>query len=199
MRSFFALLAVTLATLPSLHAAPANTTAPHEPPGNAIELNRLNAKKEEPWRHHIFQGRIDLDPSASYVIEFSACASKKLHLDLFTKNDEPPWAFFGLQKHVSLGTTWARHRFVFPANKAIPKYSRLTFGFVTSDAAAIWIADISLHKIENSQPVGPNLIRNPRFEQNLAAWSVEGRDTGTDEFTVDVVPVSVLGRAASAP
>lgn len=163
-------------------------------------MNRVVPKPKQPWEHQVFQGRIDFDPRASYVLAFSVCASRELYLEVLTKQDEAPWDYLGLRQQIRVEEVWRRHEFIFPADKAIPKYSRLGFAFVTGEPAAVWIADVSIHKLEDSREVGANLVQNPRFQKGLSFWSVEHDLAVVGEvFNVSVVPVSMLTRAAAAP
>lgn len=166
------------------------------PTGNAVRLERPAEEPEKPWRHHIFQNDINLDPAENYIVVFWAKASAPTRLAVSTKNGAPPWAFFGLRENIAITTQWQRYQLPFSAASAIPGKSRLTLGFGDKSAVKIWLADIAIQLAGRDRPKD-NLVADARFEKGLGTWYTEGRQAGI--FNVDVFSVAAVDAEAATP
>lgn len=194
MKTSFALLRRSLALLALVAGSAFAQSA--DPAGAAIRMNRLAAVESDPWRHQIYQNSIDLDPEQNYLLTFWARADRPAQLAISTKNSTPPWGFFGLRTDIHVSTTWKRYRLPFSAAKAIPGHSRLAFNFKDKDAAQIWIADVTIQPAGPDGRESPNLVKNPRLESGLEAWSHEGTRPGI--YAVDVQTLAEVEAAVQA-
>lgn len=167
-----------------------------DPAGSAARMNREDAVESDPWRHQVYQNDIDLDSTKNYLLTFWVRADLPTQLSVATKNNTPPWSFFGLRTDVYVSTTWKRHRLPFSATGAIPGQTRLTFNFKDKDAAQIWVADVAVQLAGAEGEGSFNLVKNPRFENGLESWSHEGAQLGlysADVQTMAEVEAAVQG------
>lgn len=173
-------VAVTI-ILPGLQAADA-------PTGNAAHLKRSEETPDQPWRHLFGQNNIDLKESESYMLTFWAKASQSMKLKVSTKVGQPPWAYFGLRTEVELSPEWQRYELTFDGKGSVPEKTRLSFNYGGTEPGDIWIADARLRVAGTDENSTENLLKNPRFDEDLQDWYTEGVQPGI--FLVETQPVS---------
>ncbi len=183
---------------------PGEDAGGQHPPGLTAHLVRSQPRPGDPRGNGFFQASIDLQPGADYVLTFWGRASKPTPFFIATKNDCPPWAFFGARGAVSLDASWRRYKVAFSAKDALPQHTRLAFNYTAPDAAEVWLADVRLRKADAPDDLASNLVANGQFENGLAQWVVDGKlngvyDAGYQIIAPDGTPAQETASAPSAP
>jgi hypothetical protein len=146
------------------------------PVGGAVHLQRVAEAAEGGNRQFLCQNEVDLKPDEGYVLTFWAKSPQSTPLRVSMKVSQAPWSSVGSPQQVELTPEWQKYELNIEATGAVPGKTRITFNFVDTLAADIWMADFHLRNAGSDE--SENLIANARFEDGLAKWYSEGQRAG---------------------
>ncbi len=149
--------------------------------GRAVRINVTELGAEN-WHAQFFQTGLDLFEAEPYTLAFWARADRPRQISLNANVDVGDGHGIGLTiDGISITSGWRKYAYGFSATRVVKDHCRITF-ILGNQKGPVSLAGMTLRHGKTTVPVGPNLIRDGRFETPGPNWSFERKPPADGTF-----------------